>query len=101
MADEYLKRSDIITSGINSIAGLSCIKPDGAFYVFVNIKKTGMSSNQFCEFILEDANVAMLPGTSFGQFGEGFVRLCYAVDQIQINDAIKRMKKSLTKLDLE
>ena len=60
-----------------------------------------MSSNRFCEFILEDANVAMLPGTSFGQFGEGFVRICYAVDQIQINDAIKRMKKSISKLDLE
>jgi len=101
MYDEYLKRRDIITSGINSIDGLSCIKPGGAFYVFVNIKKTGMSSNQFCEFILEDANVAMLPGTSFGQFGEGFVRICYAVDQIQINDAIKRMKKSISKLDLE
>jgi aminotransferase len=101
MYDEYLKRRDLITSGINSIDGLSCIKPGGAFYVFVNIKKTGMTSNQFCEFILEDANVAMLPGTSFGQFGEGFVRICYTANQTQINDAIKRMKKSISKLNFE
>ena len=58
-----------------------------------------MTSNQFCEFILEDANVAMLPGTSFGQFGEGFVRICYAANQTQINDAIKRMKKSISGLN--
>jgi len=101
MYNEYLKRRDLITSGINSIDGLSCIMPGGAFYVFVNIKKTGMTSKQFCEFILEDANVAMLPGTSFGQFGEGFVRICYAVNQTQINDAIKRMKKSISKLNFE
>ena len=100
MADEYLKRRDIITSGINSIDGLSCIKPDGAFYVFVNIKKTGMTSETFCEYMLEDSGVAMLPGTSFGQFGEGFIRICYAVGQNEIKDALERIKKSISKLNL-
>ena len=101
MYDEYLKRRDIIVNGLNSINGLSCIMPGGAFYVFVNIKKTGMTSNQFCEYILEDSGVAMLPGTSFGKFGEGFIRICYATSQDQINDAIKRIKKSISKLNLE
>ena len=101
MYDEYLKRRELIVNGLNSIDKISCIMPGGAFYVFLNIKKTGMTSKQFCEFILEDANVAMLPGTSFGQFGEGFVRICYTANQTQINDAIKRMKKSISKLNLE
>jgi aspartate/methionine/tyrosine aminotransferase len=100
MYDEYLKRRDIITSGINSIDGLSCIKPGGAFYVFVNIKKTGMTSETFCEYMLEDAGVAMLPGTSFGQFGEGFIRICYAVGQDEINNAFEKIKKSISRLDL-
>ena len=69
MYDEYLKRRELIVNGLNSIDKISCIMPGGAFYVFLNIKKTGMTSNQFCEFILDDAGVAMLPGTSFGQFG--------------------------------
>ena len=100
MYDEYLKRRDLIVNGLNSINGLSCIMPGGAFYVFVNIKKTGMTSNQFCEFILDDAGVAMLPGTSFGQFGEGFVRICYATSQTQIKEATLRIKKSISKLNL-
>ena len=74
--------------------------PGGAFYVFLNIKKTGMTSNQFCEFILDDAGVAMLPGTSFGQFGEGFVRICYTTNQDKIKEAIERIKKSINKSKL-
>ena len=100
MYDEYLKRRELIVNGLNSIDKISCIMPGGAFYVFLNIKKTGMTSNQFCEFILDDAGVAMLPGTSFGQFGEGFVRMCYAVKQERINDAIKRIRNSINKLKL-
>ena len=100
MYDEYLKRRDLIVNGLNSINGLSCIMPGGAFYVFVNIKKTGMTSNQFCEFILDDAGVAMLPGTSFGQFGEGFVRICYTTNQDKIKEAIERIKKSINKSKL-
>jgi aspartate/methionine/tyrosine aminotransferase len=100
MYDEYLKRRELIVNGLNSIDKISCIMPGGAFYVFLNIKKTGMTSNQFCEFILEDANVAMLPGTSFGQFGEGFVRICYTTNQDEIKEAIERIKKSINKSKL-
>ena len=100
MYAEYEKRRDLIVNGINSITGLDCITPGGAFYVFVNIKKTGMTSEAFCEYMLEDAGVAMLPGTSFGQFGEGFIRICYAVGQDEINNALERIKKSISRLDL-
>ena len=65
-----------------------------------NIKKTNMTSEQFCDYILKDANVAILPGTSFGRFGEGYVRMCYAVKQERINDAIKRIRNSINKLKL-
>ena len=97
---EYEKRRDLIVNGINSITGLDCISPGGAFYVFVNIKKTGMTSESFCDYVLEDSGVAILPGTSFGEFGEGFVRICYAVDQDEIKNALERIKKSISKLDL-
>jgi len=100
MYAEYEKRRDLIVNTINSISGLSCITPGGAFYVFVNIKKTGMTSEAFCEYMLEDAGVAMLPGTSFGQFGEGFIRICYAVGQDEINNAFEKIKKSISRLDL-
>ena len=97
---EYEKRRDLIINGINSIPELTCVAPGGAFYVFVNIKKTGMTSETFCEYMLEDSGVAMLPGTSFGQFGEGFIRICYAVGQNEIKDALERIKKSISKLNL-
>jgi aspartate/methionine/tyrosine aminotransferase len=97
---EYEKRRDLIVNGINSIPELTCVTPGGAFYVFVNIKKTGMTSETFCEYMLEDSGVAMLPGTSFGQFGEGFIRICYAVGQNEIKDALERIKKSISKLNL-
>ena len=100
MYDEYEQRRNIVVDGINSIHGLSCITPGGAFYVFINIKKTGMTSESFCDYILEDSGVAILPGTSFGEFGEGFVRICYAVDQDEIKNALERIKKSISKLDL-
>ena len=97
---EYEKRRDLIVNGINSIPELTCVTPGGAFYVFVNIKKTRMTSETFCEYMLEDSGVAMLPGTSFGQFGEGFIRICYAVGQNEINNALERIKKSISRLDL-
>ena len=100
MYSEYEKRRNMIVDGINSIPGLNCIIPGGAFYVFVNIKKTGMTSESFCDYILEDSGVAILPGTSFGEFGEGFIRICYATSQNEIKNALERIKKSISKLDL-
>ena len=100
MHSEYRKRRDLIVRELNSIEGINCIMPSGAFYVFINIKKTNMTSEQFCDYILEDANVAILPGTSFGRFGEGYVRMCYAVKQELIVDAVERIRNSVKKLKL-
>ena len=100
MYNEYRKRWELIVRELNSIENISCVMPGGAFYVFINIKKTNMTSEQFCDYILEDANVAILPGTSFGKFGEGYVRMCYAVKQELIVDAVERIRNSMKKLKL-
>ena len=100
MYNEYRKRRELIVRELNSIESISCVMPGGAFYVFINIKKTNMTSEQFCDYILEDANVAILPGTSFGRFGEGYVRMCYAVKQERIIDAVERIRNSMKKLKL-
>ena len=99
MYEEYEIRKDLIVNEINSIPGLSCVDPGGAFYVFVNIKKTGMTSSAFCDYMLDDAGIAMLPGTSFGQFGEGFVRICYAIGKNDIVHAMEKFKISINKLN--
>jgi aspartate aminotransferase len=95
---ELQKRRDILVEGLNSIRGISCLSPPGAFYVFANIKETGMTSEEFSNYILDDALVAVLPGTDFGIFGEGYIRLCYATNQNNILDALKRIKASIDKL---
>lgn len=100
MHNEYRKRRDLIVRELNSIENINCVIPGGAFYVFINIKKTNMTSEQFCDYILEDANVSILPGTSFGRFGEGYVRMCYAVKQELIVDAVERIRNSVKKLKL-
>ena len=100
MYNEYRKRRELIVHELNSIENINCVMPGGAFYVFINIKKTNMTSEQFCDYILEDANVAILPGTSFGKFGEGYVRMCYAVKQERIIDAVERIRNSMKKLKL-
>jgi aspartate/methionine/tyrosine aminotransferase len=78
MVEEYQRRRDIIVAGLNSIPGFRCQKPQGAFYVFPNISGTGMTSNDLANLILEKAGVALLPGSAFGQYGEGYLRLSYA-----------------------
>jgi aspartate aminotransferase len=85
MVAEYQRRRDVIVDGLNAIPGFSCQKPQGAFYAFPNITGTGMSSTDLANLILEKAGVALLPGSSFGNYGEGYLRLSYAnsVENIQ------------------
>lgn len=94
----YRKRRDLIVSGLNSIEGVSCKNPDGAFYVFPNIREFGKSSDFLADYILSEAGVALLPGTSFGPMGEGYLRLCYSNSSDSIREAIKRIEKVLNKL---
>lgn len=97
MIDEYKKRRDVMVEGLNSLPGVTCLRPNGAFYVFPNIKQTHMSSEEFADFMLKEAGVAIVPGTVFGEFGAGYVRLCYANSLDNIQKGIERMKTALTR----
>ena len=95
MVTEYQRRRDLIVEGLNAIPGITCRKPQGAFYVFPNIKGTGMTSNELANFILEKAGVALLPGSSFGEFGEGYLRLSYANSIPNIEKGLGRIRAAL------
>ena len=79
------------SKGLQKIKGLNCPNPDGAFYVFPDISQTGLASQEFQDRALREANVALLSGTSFGENGEGYVRLSYANSQKNILSAIERL----------
>ena len=90
----FRKRRDAIVEGLNSIPGFSCLTPQGAFYVFPNIKGTGMSSQELADKLLEENGIACLPGTVFGDAGEGYLRFSYATSVDIINEAIENIKES-------
>jgi aspartate aminotransferase len=95
MVAEYQRRRDVIVAGLNAIPGITCRKPQGAFYVFPNIKGTGMKSNALANLILEKGGVALLPGSAFGEFGEGYLRLSYATSIPTIEKGLDRIKSAL------
>jgi aspartate aminotransferase len=97
MIQEYKERRDILVDGLNDIKGISCLKPGGAIYVFPNITGTGMTSEEFSDFMLKEANVALLPGTNFGEHGEGYIRMCYVNSKENIIEGLKRIKAALEK----
>ena len=87
----------LLDENLNRI-GLTCFEPKGAFYVFPDIRSTGLTSNEFCERFLREERVAVIPGSAFGPGGEGFVRACYAASMKDISEAITRMDNFLTNL---
>ncbi|MBE5997496.1 MAG: pyridoxal phosphate-dependent aminotransferase [Lachnospiraceae bacterium] len=91
MNAEYKKRRDAIAAGINAIPGLHAVIPEGAFYLFVNIKETGLTSEEFAERLLEEGHVALSPGSAFGPSGEGFVRMSYATSVEKIEEGVRRI----------
>jgi aspartate aminotransferase len=95
MVEEYRKRRDLITEGLNSLPGISCHHPEGAFYAFPNISATGMSSIEFADMLLIEAKVAVTPGVAFGDSGEGHVRISFANSTQLIEKAIERMREVL------
>jgi aspartate/methionine/tyrosine aminotransferase len=97
MMKEYALRRDLLVDGLNRIPGIKCLKPGGAFYVFPNIKGTGMSSKEFATYMLEEAGVALLPGTNFGGSGEGYLRLCYAINRENISKGLEKIEGALNK----
>ncbi len=97
MIEEYDMRRRLIVSGFNRI-GLNCREPKGAFYAFPCIRSTGLSSEEFCERLLYTEKVAVVPGTAFGESGEGFVRASYCYSTAHIAEAIKRIERFLKSL---
>ena len=92
MVEEFKKRRDIVVDGLNSINGIRCPVPQGAFYAFPNVEETGMSSHVFADRLLTDAGVACLAGESFGEYGRGFVRFSFANSTENIEKALDRIK---------
>ena len=97
MVQEYNRRRRLMVKRLNEM-GLSCFEPKGAFYAFPSIRTTGLSSEEFAEQLLMEERVAVVPGSAFGPSGEGFVRCCYATSLSNIEEALKRMSRFVTKL---
>ena len=97
MMKQYDMRRRIMVKGFNDI-GLTCNDPKGAFYAFPSIKSTGMTSEEFCEKLLYAKNVAVVPGTAFGDSGEGFIRASYCYSVEHITEAIKRIGEFLEEI---
>jgi len=95
MVTEYQHRRDAVVDGLNALPGIVCQKPQGAFYVFPNITGTGMESSELANLILEKAGVALLPGNSFGEYGEGYLRISYANSLENIQKALERISAIL------
>ena len=97
LLDERIKRlknrRDMLTDGLNSLSGISCKPADGAMFLFADIRETGMTSNEFVNFIMENCGVVALPGNVFGENGEGFFRISFGRSEELILKAIENMKK--------
>ena len=91
MLAEFRVRREFVVAGLNDLPGISCVTPRGAFYAFPNITGTGLTSKQFADRLLDEAGVAVLAGTSFGEYGEGYLRLSYANSLENIEEALQLM----------
>lgn len=98
MKRQYRRRREIIVNGLNDMKGVSCLMPKGAFYAFPNISKLGLSSREFAMRLLKEKHVVVVPGTGFGEGGEGFVRLAYATSEENIREGLRRMKEFVESL---
>ena len=96
MVENYNYRRKLMLNGFRQV-GLSCFEPRGAFYCFPSIKNSGMNSEDFCEKLLKEEKVAVVPGNAFGNCGEGYIRCCYAASVANIEEAIERMGRFLTR----
>lgn len=96
MVKEYNRRRRVLVDGFRKM-GLSCFEPLGAFYVFPCITSTGLTSDEFCEKLLMEEKVLVVPGNAFGECGEGFIRACYASSMDNIIEALKRMERFVSK----
>lgn len=99
MVDEFKRRRSLVMKYLDEMKGIEYVKPKGAFYVFASIKNFNMSATEFCNYILEKAGVAIVPGDAFGEYGKGFIRIAYACSYEEIEIAMKNMKQAIEELD--
>ena len=97
MVADYKQRRDRLVSGLNTITGVSCQLPQGAIYAFPNVKAFGIPVRQLADRLLVEAGVAVLPGTDFGKYGEGYLRLCFATSNEEIDAALERISNLLSR----
>lgn len=98
MVEEYQKRRDYLVKEINQIEGMSCRCPKGAFYIFVNVKELGIPCEELADYLLKEAQVALVPGTVFGDNGEGYIRLSYANSMENLRIAVANIRQAVEKL---
>jgi aspartate aminotransferase len=98
MVSEFQRRRDAVVKGLNAIAGMHCLKPAGAFYAFPNVNQLPLPCNKLADYLLDEAGVALLSGTAFGKYGDGYLRISYANSLENIEEAIDRMQKAILKL---
>lgn len=98
MREKFRRRKDLIVAGIRSIPGMTCLDPAGTFYLWVNIKALGMQSEAFCFDLLDKAHVAIVPGTGFGEAGEGYVRITYAASEDMLSRGLERIERYVRSL---
>ena len=96
--EEFSRRRQLIVDGLNAIPGIRCPMPKGAFYAFPNVTSFGLSSDELADYLMDKAGVAVLPGTSFGSNGEGYLRLSYANSMENIQRALDKMSGALAAL---
>ncbi len=92
---KFAQRRDLVVDGLNALPGVTCRRPGGAFYAFPNVSGTGMASKDLAARLLEEANVALIPGDSFGDNGKGYLRLSYAASTPELSEALERMGRFL------
>jgi len=99
MVREYAERRQIVMDGLSKIPGIRFQRPKGAFYIFPNIRSFGMSSEEFTMYLLREAKVIVVPGSAFGRFGEGYIRISFSVSRETLKEAIMRIAESIERLN--
>jgi len=98
MVATYDKRRQIVYEGLNAIDGITCLKPESTFYAFPNIKSVGLSSWDLAKYLVKEHQVAVVPGSIFGQGGEGYVRLSFAASVEQLQEGMARIRRGVEAL---
>lgn len=99
MVQAFHERRNLLVSRLNQIPGVTCVEPKGAFYVFANFKEFGVSSVELAKILLKEAHIACVPGSAFGEFGEGYIRMAYSTSYEELEQAMDRLVPVLAKLE--